>query len=164
MLIKFRLRETTDGNTSHSAVCAARMRFTGRNVCTRHSWKSTMWFCVSVVGRVQIVWQICPFFISVCVSSLLYFVWWRVPLIKMFTRSTKSYNRVGLKYLHPMTIFIKSLTCTACGIKLTYQDGAKAMWLIKWHAGENSHKVKSGWYLDANNKVLSSKPKGMDSV
>ena len=34
------------------------------------------------------------------------------------------------------------------------------MWLIKRHANENSHKIKAGWYLDANSHVLTSKPKG----
>lgn len=54
--------------------------------------------------------------------------------------------------------FERSFTC--CGVKLTYQDRAKAMWLLKQHSSENSHQVKAGWYLDANNNVLASKPKG----
>ena len=53
--------------------------------------------------------------------------------------------------------FERSFTC--CGVKLTYQDRAKAMWLLKQHSSENSHQVKAGWYLDANNNVLASKPK-----
>ena len=56
--------------------------------------------------------------------------------------------------------FKRSLTCTTCGVKLTYQDKAKAMCLIKRHSCENSHQVKAGWYLDANNNVLASRPKG----
>ena len=46
------------------------------------------------------------------------------------------------------------------GFKLTYQDRAKAMWLLKRHSSENSHQVKAGWYLDASNNVLTSKPTG----
>lgn len=38
--------------------------------------------------------------------------------------------------------FERSLTCTMCGVKLTYQDSAKAMWLLKRHSSENSHQVK----------------------
>lgn len=56
--------------------------------------------------------------------------------------------------------FDRSFTCTTCGVKLTYQDRAKAMWLLKRHSSENSHQVKAGWYLDANNNVLASKPRG----
>lgn len=49
---------------------------------------------------------------------------------------------------------------TVCGVKLTYQDRAKAMWLLKRHSSENSHQDKAGCYLDASNNVLTSKPKG----
>ena len=56
--------------------------------------------------------------------------------------------------------FTKSATCTVCGWKITYHDRAKAVWLIKRHSNENSHKVKAGWFLSADNKVLASKPKG----
>ena len=56
--------------------------------------------------------------------------------------------------------FERSLTCTVCGVKLTYQDRAKVMWLLKRHSSENSHQVKAGSYLDAGNKALASKPKG----
>ena len=57
--------------------------------------------------------------------------------------------------------FTKSVTCTSCGWKITYQDSAKAVWLVKRHSNENSHKVKAGWFLSTDNKVLASKPKGM---
>lgn len=60
--------------------------------------------------------------------------------------------------------FERSLTCTMCGVKLTYQDRAKAMWLLKRHSSENSHQVKAGWYLDASNNVLDSKPKGKSNL
>ena len=40
-----------------------------------------------------------------------------------------------------------------------YQGQVKAMWLIKRHANDDSHKVKAGWYLDGANEVLVSKPK-----
>lgn len=56
--------------------------------------------------------------------------------------------------------FEKSFTCMTCGVRLTYQDRVKAMWLLKRHSSENSHQVKAGWYLDANNNLLASKPKG----
>ena len=56
--------------------------------------------------------------------------------------------------------FDRSFTCTTCLVKLTYQDKAKAMRLLKRHASEKSHQVKAGWYLDANNNVLASKPRG----
>ena len=56
--------------------------------------------------------------------------------------------------------FERSLTCTMCAVKLTYQDRAKAMWLLKRHSSENSHQVKAGWYLAASHNVLASKPKG----
>ena len=39
--------------------------------------------------------------------------------------------------------FTKTVTCTLCGWKITYQDRAKAVWLIKRHSNENSHKVKA---------------------
>ena len=60
--------------------------------------------------------------------------------------------------------FDKSFTCTTCGVKLTYQDKAKAMRLLKRHASEKSHQVKAGWYLDANNNVLASKPRGKSKL
>ena len=56
--------------------------------------------------------------------------------------------------------FTKSVTCTLCGWKITHREWAKAVWLIKWHSNENSHKVKAGWFLSVDNKVLASKPKG----
>ena len=56
--------------------------------------------------------------------------------------------------------FTKTVKCTLCGWKITYQDHAKAVWLIKRHSNENSHKVKAGWFLNTDNKVLVSKPKG----
>lgn len=56
--------------------------------------------------------------------------------------------------------FKASLTCPLCGITLRYQDKAKAVWLVKRHTNENSHKIKAGWYLDADNHVVASKPKG----
>ena len=40
-----------------------------------------------------------------------------------------------------------------------YQGHVKALWLIKRHANDDSHKVKAGWYLDGANEVLVSKPK-----
>ena len=58
----------------------------------------------------------------------------------------------------------KAFTCTTCGVKLTYQDKAKAMWLLKRHASEKSHQVKAGWYLDANNNVLASKSRGKSKL
>ena len=60
--------------------------------------------------------------------------------------------------------FDKSFTCTTCGVKMTYQDKAKAMWLLKRHASEKSHQVKAGWYLDANNNVLASKSRGKSKL
>ena len=54
--------------------------------------------------------------------------------------------------------FKASLTCPLCGITLRYQDKAKAVWLVKRHTNENSHKIKAGWYLDADNHVVASKP------
>ena len=54
--------------------------------------------------------------------------------------------------------FDKSFTCTTCGVKLTYQDKAKAMRLLKRHASEKSHQVK------ANNNVLASKPRGKSKL
>ena len=56
--------------------------------------------------------------------------------------------------------FTKTVKCTLCGWKITYKDHAKAVWLIKRHSNENSHKVKAGWFLNMDNKVLASKPKG----
>ena len=56
--------------------------------------------------------------------------------------------------------FTKTVKCTLCGWKITYKDHAKAVWLIKRHSNENSHKVKAGWFLNTDNKVLASKPKG----
>ena len=50
--------------------------------------------------------------------------------------------------------FDRSFTCTTCGVKQTYQDKAKAMWLLKRHSRKKSHQVKAGWYLNANNNVL----------
>ena len=45
-------------------------------------------------------------------------------------------------------------------IRGIYQDKAKAVWLVKRHANENSHKIKAGWYLDVDNQVVASKLKG----
>ena len=59
--------------------------------------------------------------------------------------------------------FDRSFTFTTCGVKLTYQDKAKAMWLLKRHS-EKSHQIKAGWYLDANNNVLASKPRGKSKL
>ena len=56
--------------------------------------------------------------------------------------------------------FKNSITCTSCGLTLTYGDNGKAMWLLKRHTKEESHKIKAGWYLDDNSNILSSKPKG----
>ena len=60
--------------------------------------------------------------------------------------------------------FDRSFMCTTCGVKLTYQDRAKAMWLLKRHSSEHSHQVKAGWFLDANNNVLASKPRGKSKL
>ena len=60
--------------------------------------------------------------------------------------------------------FDRSFTCTTCGVKLTYQDKGKAMWLLKRHSSKNSQQVKAGWYLDANNNVLASKPRGKSKL
>ena len=60
--------------------------------------------------------------------------------------------------------FDRSFTSTTCGVKLAYQDKAKAMWLLKRHASEKSHQVKAGRYLDANNNVLASKPRGKSKL
>ena len=38
------------------------------------------------------------------------------------------------------------------------------MRLLKRHASEKSHQVKAGWYLDANNNVLASKPRGKSKL
>ena len=70
----------------------------------------------------------------------------------------------GFQTLVSADDFDKSFTCTTCGVKLTYQDKAKAMWLLKQHASEKSHQVKAGWYLDANNNVLASKPRGKSKL
>ena len=102
-------------------------------------------------------------YICFCVIAALFYLVDGAPHKDVYSLN-QELQQSGFKVLTSEDDFQKSLTCTACGIKLTYQDSAKAMWLIKRHAGENSHKVKSGWYLDAKNKVLSSKPKGMDSV
>ena len=45
-------------------------------------------------------------------------------------------------------------------IRGIYQDKAKAVWLVKRHANENSHKIRAGWYLDVDNHVVASKLKG----
>ena len=45
-------------------------------------------------------------------------------------------------------------------IRGIYQDKAKAVWLVKRHANENSHKIKAGWYLAVDNHVVASKLKG----
>ena len=37
-------------------------------------------------------------------------------------------------------------------------DIAKAMWLLKRHTKEESHKIKGRWHLDDNNNTLASKP------
>lgn len=66
----------------------------------------------------------------------------------------------GFKPLCSVDDFKASLTCPLCGITLRYQDKAKAVWLVKRHTNENSHKIKAGWYLDADNHVVASKPKG----
>ena len=66
----------------------------------------------------------------------------------------------GFKTLASGDDFERSLTSTMCGVKLTYQDRAKAMWLFKGHSSDNLHQVKAGWYLDASNHVLANKPKG----
>ena len=60
--------------------------------------------------------------------------------------------------------FDRSFTCTTCGVKLTHQDKARAMWLLKRHSSEKSHQIKAGWYLDANNNVLASKPRGKSKL
>ena len=60
--------------------------------------------------------------------------------------------------------FDRSFTCTSCGVKLTHQDKARAMWLLKRHSSEKSHQIKAGWYLDANNNVLASKPRGKSKL
>ena len=60
--------------------------------------------------------------------------------------------------------FDRSFTSTTCGVKLAYQDKAKAMWLLKRHSSKKSHQVKAGWYLDANNNVLASKPRGKSKL
>ena len=44
--------------------------------------------------------------------------------------------------------FDRSFTCMTCGVKQTYQDKAKAMWLLKRHSRKKSHQVKAGWYLN----------------
>ena len=60
--------------------------------------------------------------------------------------------------------FDRSFTCTSCGVKLTHQDKARAMWLLKRHSREKSHQIKAGWYLDANNNVLASKSRGKSKL
>ena len=44
----------------------------------------------------------------------------------------------GFKLLCSVDHFKASLTCSLCGITLHYQDKAKAVWLVKRHANENS--------------------------
>ena len=56
--------------------------------------------------------------------------------------------------------FKNLITCTSCGLTLTYGDSGKAMWLLKRHTKEELHKLKAGWYLDDNSNILPSKPKG----
>ena len=70
----------------------------------------------------------------------------------------------GFQTLASDNDFDRSFTCTTCGVKLTYQDKAKAMWLLKRHSSEKSHQVKARWYLDANNNVLASKPRGKSKL
>ena len=69
-------------------------------------------------------------------------------------------RRCGFKQLRTKDDFKKSVTRSSCGVQLSYQDPAKAMWIIRRHSSENSHKIKAGWCLDTNNKVMPSKPKG----
>ena len=59
----------------------------------------------------------------------------------------------GFQTLVSADDFDKSFTCTTCGVKL-----------LKRHASEKSHQVKAGWYLDANNNVLASKPRGKSKL
>ena len=72
----------------------------------------------------------------------------------------KELRQHGFKPLCSVDDFKMSLTCPLCGITLRYQDKAKAVWLVKQHANDDSHKIKAGWYLDADNHVVASKPKG----
>ena len=101
-------------------------------------------------------------FLSLClvVSSWYYFI---LQVESAPQRDVNDLNKElqqrGLKPLCSGNDFKTSFTCTSCGTSLHYQDNAKAMWLIKRHANENSHKIKAGWYLDANSHVLASKPK-----
>ena len=55
--------------------------------------------------------------------------------------------------------FKTSLKCNSCDLSITYQDHAKVLWLIKWHVNNDSHIVKTRWYLDGANKAHVSKPK-----
>ena len=52
-----------------------------------------------------------------------------------------------------------SLKCTTFDLSIMYQGHVKALWLIKRHANDDSHKVMAGWYLDGANAVLVSTPK-----
>lgn len=65
-------------------------------------------------------------------------------------------QKQGFKTLSSDNDFKSSLTCNSCGLTLSHQNSAKAMWLVKRHANCDSHKVKVGWYLSAKNKVLAS--------
>lgn len=67
-------------------------------------------------------------------------------------------QKQGFKTLSSDNDFKSSLTCNSCGLTLSHQNSAKAMRLVKRHANCDSHKVKAGWYLSAENKVLASKP------
>jgi len=49
-------------------------------------------------------------------------------------------------------------------VQLSYQDPAKAMWIIRQHSNETFHKIEAGWCLDTNNKVMPSKPKGKSFI
>lgn len=49
--------------------------------------------------------------------------------------------------------FKNSITCTSCGLTLTYGDNGKAMWLLKRHTKEESHKIKAVIFCQVNRKV-----------
>ena len=54
-------------------------------------------------------------------------------------------QKQGFKTLSSDNDFKSSLTCNSCGLTLSYQNSAKAMWLVKRHANCDSHKIKAGW-------------------
>ena len=102
------------------------------------------------------------FFLSCLVVSVWFYCFSRVESASQrdVHDVNKELQQRGFKPLCSVDDFKASFTCSLCGVTLRYQDKAQAVWLVKRHANENSHKIKAGWCLDANNHVVASKPKG----